>query len=189
MSPGTQASTSQKQLSSMDIIKRRRNCSRLLFGVPDRDELDEWLNRNADRHATEAKSKWNFDFEKGVPLNTSGQSSSSSTFEYERVEGVEVSRHVPKFQLYPYLQVPKFYRTRPARQKLLRLRTNQFETNSNSSAEPPKEQLKRAESTPVIGTTKTVSRTLKKVVSQAVSQLVQCDKFLNKIIPNKILIQ
>jgi hypothetical protein len=153
MRPEAQASTSRKQLSSMDIIKRRRSCSRLLFGVPDREELDEWLNRNADRHAAEAKSKWNFDFEHGVPLNTSGQSSSSSTFEYERIEETDV---------------PKFYRSGPARRKLIRLRGAQFETNSNSSADQPKE-LKRTESTPAIGATKSVSRTIKKVVSQTVS--------------------
>lgn len=75
----------------MDIIKRKRACSRLLFGAPDRDELDDWLKRNEDRRVAEAKAKWNFDFEHGVPLNTSGQSSSSSAYEYERMEEDEVS--------------------------------------------------------------------------------------------------
>ncbi|KAI6184405.1 hypothetical protein M3Y97_00592600 [Aphelenchoides bicaudatus] len=138
-----QASSSRKQLSSLEIIKRKRSCSRLLFGVPDRAELDEWLNRNADRRTAEAKSKWNFDFEHGVPLNTSIQSPSSSTYEYEKMNEAEV---------------PAFYRSGPAKRKVVRLKRSRL--NSNSSADQPTE-LKRSESAPAIKTTKIIRRTMK----------------------------
>lgn len=85
-------SRSRNRLSSIDVIKRRRSCSRLLFGIPDRQEVDEWLNVNAGQHAVEARSKWGFDFERGLPLDA--QSSSSPAFEYEPVEERDVSSFV-----------------------------------------------------------------------------------------------
>jgi hypothetical protein len=83
------------KLSSIEIIKRQRSCRRLLFGVPDKEELKEWLTRNTNQRVQEQRSKWNFDFEHGVPVKSShsAQSSSSSTYEYEKLDEKEVSQN------------------------------------------------------------------------------------------------
>lgn len=91
--PGHATTSTPDKLSSIEIIKRQRSCRRLLFGAPDKEELNEWLARNSNNSVQEQRSRWNFDFEHGVPLNSSNgaQSSSSSTYEYERLDEKTVS--------------------------------------------------------------------------------------------------
>jgi len=54
---------------SADIMPSARAC-RCLFGMPDRDELQETLRKEKEELLLESNSEWNFDFEKEVPLTS-----------------------------------------------------------------------------------------------------------------------
>ncbi|CAD5215747.1 unnamed protein product [Bursaphelenchus xylophilus] len=78
---------------------RNRQVRRVLFGVPDPKETDEWLNKMAHNRAEKAKERWQFDFERERPCS-SENGGHGAEIEYESV---------------PEDEVPAFYRSRPAR--------------------------------------------------------------------------
>ncbi|KAI6218295.1 hypothetical protein M3Y95_01174800 [Aphelenchoides besseyi] len=84
------ATTSTIRLSSYEIVKRRRRKNpKTLFGIPNKDRVDEWLREREEQHVTEAAKRWDFDFEHGTPKKNDPK----NAFEYKKVDKNEV----PKF--------------------------------------------------------------------------------------------
>ncbi|GMR36968.1 hypothetical protein PMAYCL1PPCAC_07163, partial [Pristionchus mayeri] len=81
-----------RMASSSTPTRDKLRARRCLFGKPEPKELDEWLGENAARMATEASSKWAFDFARERPLDEPGPALRRPHLEYEAIPGDEVPR-------------------------------------------------------------------------------------------------
>jgi len=75
-----------------DIIPSRR-ASRCLFGMPDREELQDTLRKEKEELQLHSNSKWDFDFENGIPLQ-------SSRFNWSKVTALD---SIPRAYELPHL--------------------------------------------------------------------------------------